>query len=151
MGQNCLDLGSEYEVAARGRIKQWGDSELVPCTEQAIAHAVKQHESELTIYSAEKVIAQLLIEMDQDFNIGLRAKAVSLCNHFISELAMIEDLAVTNQKDGLILIRQRLVASKQVNDTQPPETESNTIIDKISAIVRATMRKRLRHCLDDVG
>src|SRR5579871_2958956 len=112
MGQNCLDLGSEYEVTTSGCVKQWSDSELVSCTEQAIARAVKQHESELTIYSAEKLIAQLLIEMDQDFNIGLRAKAVSLCNHFFSELAMIEDLTVANQKDGLILIRERLVAGK---------------------------------------
>jgi hypothetical protein len=88
--------------------------------------------------------------MDQDFDIRLRAKAVSLRNHLRAKLAMIENLAVAHEKYGSILVRQRLIAGKQIYDTQPPEAQRKAVPDEMTAIVRTTMRKRLRHRLYDV-
>ncbi len=65
------------------------------------------------------------------------------------QLAEVVDLAVENDRDAAVLVEDRLVAARQVDDRQPPHPERDRSVDEIACIVGAAMRHRIAHA-DDV-
>lgn len=119
--------------------------------EQAMARLVEQDEGELSVHPVEEAVAEFFIEVDQDLDIGAGAEAVALVRQFVPQLPIIEYLAVADEEYAAVLVRQRLVAGRQVDDAQPAEAEPDAVIEKLAAIVRTPMRKRPCHGFDHVG
>jgi hypothetical protein len=51
--------------------------------------------------------------------------------------------------DRAILIRHRLLTSREIDDAQPPVAEEHTAIGIRSAVIRATMTNHIRHSGQD--
>jgi hypothetical protein len=123
---------------------------LVSGPKQSIPNAVEQHECELAIQSAQKGVAQFFIEMNQDLDVSLRPEAVPFGDKLLAQITVIKYLAITDQENASILIRKRLIARKQINYAQPSEAEPDPLVDHVAAVIWATMRQRLRHCLNNI-
>jgi hypothetical protein len=77
-------------------------------------------------------------------------EAVPFGDKLLAQITVIKYLAITDEENASILIRKRLIARKQINDAQPSETEPDPLVDHIATVIWATMRQRLRHCLNNI-
>ena len=150
MGEDCLDLGSKNEAFPDDGIEQRRDAELVAGCEQALAGLVEQDKCELAVHLVEEAVAVLFIKMDQDFDVCAGTEAVALADQVFAKRAIIENLAVTDEKQAVVLVGQWLVAGQQINNAQPTEAEPDTVLDKPAAIVGPAMRQHLRHGVDNI-
>ena len=64
---------------------------------------------------------------------------MAACLQIFSQFGMVIDLAVENNPDIAILIRQRLMAALYVNDAQPAHGEADILFDEESLVVRPAM------------
>src|SRR5258706_16208817 len=68
-----------------------------------------------------------------------------------AQLAMVVDLAVADRPDRPILARQRLAAGLQIDDAQPPHSQSGAGADEQPLLVRAAVGEDRAHGLDLAG
>jgi hypothetical protein len=61
------------------------------------------------------------------------------------DVRMVVDLAVEDDPDRLVLVRQRLMAGRQIDDAQPAVAERRLIVHEQSRIVWAAMRDDVAH------
>src|SRR4051794_36691725 len=85
--------------------------------------------------------------MDQNFDVGLSAKAVSFCLEIFSQLAIIENLTITAQHERSIFVEQRLITRFEIYYAQPPRANRDIRIDKIPTRIRPAMNQRISHTL----
>ncbi len=83
--------------------------------------------------------------MHDDLGVAARVKAVTERNQFRNQLLVVVDLAVEHHTDALVLVVERLLPGGQVDDRQPPVTESEPGLDVQAALIRATMVLRFVH------
>src|SRR5689334_22895081 len=80
----------------------------------------------------------------------MRAKAMP-AGQVAPQFEIVVNLAVKSDPERAILVRQRLMASLQVDDRQTPVAEPDGPIEKEPFVVRATMRNGSGHRHDRVA
>src|SRR5579859_3951473 len=63
------------------------------------------------------------------------------------ELAVVINLTVEGNPDGLIFVRQRLVPAGKVNNAQPPVAEAELPVNVPAFVIGAAMHHRVRCAL----
>ena len=94
--------------------------------------------------------------MEDDFGVGVGAELVPLRDERRTKFLEIVNLAVEDDPERAVLVRERLMAFREVNDAQPPVPESDAtrpalaleIFEPATCVIRPAMRKRLAHALD---
>src|SRR5262249_33281835 len=69
------------------------------------------------------------------------APTLQLC----PQLGEVVDLSIEDPPDGLLGIRHRLVATRQIDDREPAEAETERACIQIAFVVRAAMGNGARH------
>jgi hypothetical protein len=64
-------------------------------------------------------------------------------------LRVVEELSIKNHRYTSVFVGDRLLPVRQADDAEPPRTQYQTRALKVTFLVRATMKYRLRHPLDD--
>src|SRR5215472_12864110 len=90
----------------------------------------------------------MLIPMNNDFRIGLRAKNVSIGLQFAPQLFEIIDFAIEHHPHGFSLIRHWLVAPAEVDNGEPSKAEAERAGNEKSFIIWTSMDQRSSHSLD---
>ena len=75
----------------------------------------------------------------------MRAEPVTGAFELVLELAVVVDLAVLDDDDGAVLVRDRLVAAGQVDDREPARRDADALLRVHALGVGAAMDERLRH------
>src|SRR5690606_1103943 len=101
------------------------DSRTVTHQQQALAISVPERERELAVQLLDEAIAELLVQMDDDLGIGARIEAVPLGFERAAQLDVIEDFAVVDDPDRLVLVVDRLRAAFEIDDAEPGVAEAN--------------------------
>ncbi len=83
--------------------------------------------------------------MYDGLGIALRPVTVAMRFKLRAELGVVVDLAVEDDPDGLVLVGERLVASRQINDAQPPVTEYRLRVREDPRIVWPAMGDDVAH------
>ena len=81
--------------------------------------------------------APLLVGVDDDFGVGRRVEAVAGGLELAAQLAEVVDLAVEDDPDRAVLVVDRLVAGREVDDAQPAHAERHALVHPHALIVRA--------------
>src|SRR5688572_33248 len=123
MLKNRLDLRPEDQaLLGLGVIKRL-DSQTITRHEQlplaSVPDGKPEHASELV----HAVLTKLLIQMDDDFAIAGRGEPVTLLLETVRQLAVVIDLTVGHQENGMVLVGQGLLAAHRVNDAQTAHPE----------------------------
>ena len=91
----------------------------------------------------------LLVQMDDDFGIGMRRELVSAPISSVAQLGVVVDLAIEDQPHRAVFVRHRLMSGfRQVDDRQPAQAETNGAVDVAAGAVGAPMKHRIAHPLD---
>ena len=143
MRDERLELGSEDEPAFRQqRIVQRLDAEPVARQEQRFAVAVPQRESEHSAEPLDAILAPLLPRMDDDLGVALGPEDVAEARELGDQLLVVVDLAVVDDDDAAVLVEQRLLPRRQIDDRQPAVAETDAGLDVQPDFVRSAMELR---------
>ena len=89
----------------------------------------------------------LFVEMDERFGVTVRFEAVPAFFQACAQLEVIIDLAVEDDVNRSVFVRDRLVAAGQINDAEPPNRQTNAGLDEVAFVIRPAVPQRLRHLL----
>jgi hypothetical protein len=126
-----LDLGAEDHALARqlGVVERL-DAEAVAREQQTAGLRVPDREGEHPPEPIHAALAPLLVAMDDDLGVGARAEAMAVRDEFGADLGEVVDLAVEDDLDRAVLVAERLVAGRQVDDAQAavPEADAGAVV-----------------------
>src|SRR5262247_2450090 len=86
--------------------------------------------------------------MNDYLSVGFGPENVTFGGKIPPQLPVIIDLAVERDPDTLVLIAQRLVAARQVDDRKPAVTQSDSGGCVDSTIIRSTVPYGVEHIVD---
>src|ERR1700691_6778442 len=92
--------------------------------------------------------AHFLVEMDNHFGVSVRSQAMAAAQKLSAEFGEVINLSVENYPDGAILVKDRLMAARQIDDTEAAHSEAGSIFDKDSFVIRAAMHDGLAHAVN---
>ena len=107
---------------------------------------IPQRNRELPIQVINESFAVLFIQVNDDFSVGLRIELVALLDQFVTQFNVVKNFAVEHHLDGPILVVNRLLASRKIDDAQARVGESNRAINQYAGSVRTTMMQARDHC-----
>src|SRR5581483_8233723 len=113
-----LDLGGEVERVADEGIVERADAKTVAAKHEALVVAIPEREGILAVEAREAFGAVLFVKVDEHLAVGASAEAMSLGDQFLAQLDVVEDLAVGDDPDRFVLVRQRLKTTSHVNDRE---------------------------------
>ena len=93
--------------------------------------------------------AKFLVEVNQGLGVTVGAKAMTSRHEILPKRLVVVDLAVENDPDGAVLIRDRLVAARKVDDAEAPHAETHGAFGVEALIVGPAMPDLVAHRLDD--
>jgi hypothetical protein len=70
---------------------------------------------------------------------------------FGAQFREIVNLAVENDPNGSVFVKNRLVAARQVDDAQAPHSKAGSALDENPLVIRSPMDNRLAHVVDRAG
>ena len=91
----------------------------------------------------------LLVEVDEHLGVALRRELVPGALEPLAQLAVVVDLAVVDDLDAAVLVADRLVAAREVDDRQAPRRKRDAALDERAGAVGAAVHERVVHRLDD--
>src|SRR6266851_309010 len=96
----------------------------------------------------DQICAEFLVEMNNDLGVGLCREFVAPSNQFLTKMLKVVDLAVKNDPDRSILIRDRLMTGMQINDAEASHAEAYIGANEKAVVVRTAMDNRRAHAAD---
>jgi hypothetical protein len=113
-----LNLRSEEDEVALARPKQGADANAIPREDDFATREVNQRKGKLTFEIGKQVLTVLLIEMDNDFAVTMRAKHMPLGLEVRPALGKVEQLSVADNRDTAIFVQDRLLTVLKAHDAQ---------------------------------
>ncbi len=142
-----LHLGCEEKGAGRSRIVEGLDPEAVAGEQQSLSLCIPQCESEHPLEQVYGRVAVFLVQVHQDFRVATGGKAMSLRLEAGAQLAVIVDLAIEHDDDGAVLVGDRLMAARHVDDAEALGAEADAVGDVEALVVRPAVDHGVRHSL----
>src|SRR5262249_4477600 len=94
--------------------------------------------------------APLLVAVDEHLGVAPRPEAVAGALELVHQLAVVVDLAVLDDDDAAVLVRDWLVAPGQVDDRGPSRRDPDQLVDVHALRVRPPVVERLRHAAEPI-
>src|SRR5690242_2718184 len=90
----------------------------------------------------------LLIQVDDYLGVRVRVEVVTAGFEFRAQFGEVIDFAVEDHPNIAILVVNRLMPRRQVNDAQTPHSQPRTSVHVDSFIVRTSVHDGLAHLMD---
>ena len=129
-------LGREAQLAADVAVVERLDPVAVAREDEAAARRVPDRDGEHPAQPLGEAGAVLLVEMDERLGVGVGAEGVAGARELVAQLGVVVDLAVLDDDDGAVLVRDRLVAAGEVDDREAPRAERDLAVDVLAARCR---------------
>jgi hypothetical protein len=81
------------------------------------------------------------------FGIGFGAKNVALFEQVFAKFLIVINLSIENYPDSVVLVGERLVTSRQINDRKAAKPEADLTGEVVPIVIWTTMRNGVRHRL----
>src|SRR5581483_45405 len=129
LGQQRLDIGPEDQPPARLGVEEGPDAQAVARQQELPAAAVPERERELAVQLVDAGRPLLLVQVEDRLAIGTGAKAMAAALELSAQLDVVEDLAVADQPQRFVFVRERLQPPLQVDDAQAGMAETDAVVD----------------------
>ena len=146
-----VELRRERELAVHVAIREWLDPEAVACERQPPYACVPHGDGEHAAQPLPEARAPLFVAVHEHLGVAARAEAVACALELVHQLAVVVDLAVLDDGDGPVLVRDRLVAARQVDDRKAARRDPDGAVDVRALRVGAAVVERLRHPPQPLG
>ena len=113
-------------------------------TRRCEAH-VPERDAEHAAQVLDEVHAVLFVQVDDRFGVGLSRQAVALAHEVGADVLIVVDLAVEDDPDAPILVRNRLVPRRQIDDRQATHRQAYAGTGEIPLIVGTAVRQAPAH------
>src|SRR6516165_7797929 len=110
---------------------------------------IPQRQGKLAAHQFEHALLTLFPKMRDNFGIAMRYEAVTTRFQLRTFLREVEELAIEHDRHAPVFVGNRLLPICQADDTEPPRSQSNARPTKIPLLIRAAVKYRLGHRLDD--
>ena len=132
------------------RVVERLDAEAVAREHEPAAARIPQGHREHAAEPLEAVLAELLVQMDDDLDVAGGREAVSASLQLGAQLDEVVELAVADDGDAAVLARDRLVARLQIDDGEPAHRERRAAARHVPGRVRPTVaeQREVRQHLD---
>ena len=118
-----------------GGVKERSDAHAIPGQEQGSVKLIVDGKGELTIEFMDTVCTFFLIQMDNDFCVGICGKVMATADKLLSKFRVIEYFTVKDNPLVFILVVDSVLASFKVDNGQAGVCESNTpVLEKTKSI-----------------
>ena len=107
--------------------------------------AVPERDGELAAGLGEHALAAVLVQVDPGLGVASGRQPVAACQELLSQLGVLEQLAVEGDPDRAVLVGDRLPAARQVDDREPPGSQRHAGLDVDLLVVGPAMGDRRRH------
>ena len=147
MGEQCLDLRREQELAADRGVVEGFDTDPVAREEQPLPAVVPQAEGEHADELGKAVDTPFLVQVHDRLRIGPRAVVVAALEA-MAEVGMVVDLAVVGDPHGAVFVRHRLhTRVADVDDAQAAVAEHDPPVGRAphAGVVGPAVRQRVAH------
>jgi hypothetical protein len=89
----------------------------------------------------------VLIEVRQDLGVAPAPEVMPGLLELLAQFQVVVELAVLDRPDGTVLVPERLVSARDVDDAQTPRSERDARGEIRPSIVRASMRHDVGHAI----
>ena len=124
---------------------------VVAGEEEAAVRGVPDGGAEHAAQVGEAVLALLLVEVEDDFDVGACAEDVALVRELAAQVGAVVDFAVADEEDVALLVGNRLVAVRHAVDAEAPLPEGDDVVGVESGVIGAPVGHDVRHRLDAIG
>mgnify|MGYP001028062261 CR=1 FL=1 len=155
--QQCLGFGGEGEQVAHSRgalraaVEEGFDSAGISREEQALSATIEEPEGVHPLEVLEHRIAVFLVEMQQNFGVGRRAKAMAPLLEFGAQFLEVVDLTVEDDRERIVVAAHWLMTgSTQIEDREARVAEGEAVapravgLDQQSAVIGTPVVQRQR-------
>ena len=111
------------------RVVQRLDADAIARDEQRARSRVPDREAEHAAQPGDRVRAPLLVGVNDDFGVGRRVERWPAASSSRAQLAEVVDLAVEHDPDRAVLVVNRLMAGRQIDDAQAAHPERHALVD----------------------
>ena len=136
---------ANVELAAERAVVERLDPEAVAREHELPRARVPDRDREHPAQPLPEARAPLLVAVREHFGVAAGAKDVPGTPEVVPQLAVVVDLAVLDDDDRAVLVRDRLVAARQVDDREPAGGDADALVRVHALGVGAAMEERLRH------
>ena len=147
VAQQRLELRGEGQRAGVRPPVQRLDPVRVPGQHQPAAGGVPHGDREHASQPLDEARAPLLVEVDQHLRVAAGDEPVAAGEQLLAQLAVVVDLPVLDHVDRAVLVGDRLVAARHVDDRQPPRGQAHRARDHRALVVGAAVDQRRVHRL----
>ena len=129
--------------ASRG--EERADAEPVARQKEAAVPHVPDGDRELAVEAGQAVGSVLLVRVQDDLGVGGGAEPVPSGLQVQSQLRVVEHLTVEDDPQGLVFVRDGLLAGAQVDDAQAGIAEPDVVVEVDAELVGSAMADRPEH------
>src|SRR5262245_27063103 len=147
-----FELGGEGELAARQRrVVERLDPEPVAGEQQRFAIPVPKREVEHAAEALHAVLTPLFPRVDDHLGVAPRLERVPESLQFGDEVLEVVDLPVEDHHDAAVLVVERLLARREVDDREPAMPEADARLEVGAPLVRPAVMLALVHARDEIA
>ena len=150
--EDRLDLRAEDEPVPGPRVVERLDPDPVARQQELAPPPVPQREREEPAEALDAARPPRLVTVDHDLRVAAPAEAMPERLEFAAQLLVVEDLAVVDELDRAVLVRDGLGAGgREVDDPEAPGDEPDGAVLEHGPLIGAAVLEDLPHRLEDVG
>ena len=144
-GKERLQLAREEQAAAVLAYVERPDAVGIAREHEMPGSRIPERDRPLPVEALEGGGAPLLPRVDDDFGVAAGAEAVAERFELGAQLDVVEDLAVEDDPERLVLVGERLLPAGQIDDRQPGMRQAGPVVAIGAELVRAAVPERARH------
>jgi hypothetical protein len=141
----CLQLGCKRKPAAVAVNVERLLAVRIPSQGQRAATEVRDRNGKHPIQPLKASLAQIFVQVKDYFDIAVCPETVPFFNQLATQLHIIVDLAIANDGNRFVFVKDGLLATRHIDDGEPRHADGDSATVKISPTVRAAMAQGIEH------
>jgi hypothetical protein len=140
-----VELRGERQLAAHVAVVEGLDPEAVAGEDEPAPRGVPDRHREHPAQALGEAPPPLLVAVDEHLRVRARPEPMAGPLELPAQLREVVDLAVLDDGAGAVLVRDWLVAAREVDDREPPRSEPDAALDERAVRVGPAVDERGRH------
>ena len=149
--QQGIELGTEDQLSVELGVQQRLLSHAIARQEKRFGAFIPNRKRKHPAQVLWTIGSPLVVGVNDSFSIAVGIELVAELFEFFAQLAIVVDLAVENNPCRAVLIMNRLLSVREIDDREPSHRQSHAIAEIETVIVRTAMTNGLIHAREQLA